>query len=105
MPFWALPFNELAGRSAFERLLLAADFEAITAVRRLDIEHVAPRHAKYALDGSRHVFMHSVGKLDHDHRPFTRCAYEAPRDGTGSATELVKHDLHGEDGSTGKVRV
>jgi hypothetical protein len=48
-------------------LLSGADFEAVAAVGRLQEEHVVACEAKYALDGSRHVLVQAVGKLDDDH--------------------------------------
>lgn len=77
-----------------ERQIAAANFEAISRIDGLDIENIAPCESKNSLDWCGHVFVHAVGKLDHDDRPFTRCTYQPADDGAGATAKLAEHDLH-----------
>ena len=83
-----------AARSVVETAFAVAYFEAIAAVDGLDIKHIACRHSKHALDGSRHLFVHAVRKFDHDNRSLARRTYQPTTDGPGALTYFPEDDLH-----------
>jgi len=71
-----------AAGGVFESSLAIANFEAVPAVDGLDVEDVFRSEAENALDRCGHVFVHSVGKLNHDDGAFTRGANQTTRDGS-----------------------
>lgn len=74
--------------------LASSNFEAISAVYGLDVEHLAAGEPQYALDGGGHVFVHTVGKFDDDHRALARSSNQAPRHGPRALSELSKDYVH-----------
>jgi hypothetical protein len=92
------PFSRFSASAsadgAVEGDLATTHFEAISRVHGLDVENFPPRETEHALDRSGHVFVHSVGKLDHDDGAFPRCAYQSTNDGARATAELAEHYLH-----------
>jgi|HubBroStandDraft_4_1064222.scaffolds.fasta_scaffold180567_1 hypothetical protein len=76
------------------RGLTTTNFEAVSAVDRLDIEDFATRESQDAFHGRRNVFVHPVWKFDDDYRPLARCTHEPSPDGPRPPPKFAQDDVH-----------
>src|SRR5207248_5128408 len=86
--------RKLARGALGHRALALADLEPVPAVRRLDVEHVAPREPQHAPNRRRHVLVQAVGELDDHDRAATWSADQPSDHGTCTMSELAQYDLH-----------
>jgi len=96
-PNWAAPKipRRSSARSVFECAFPIANFEAVAAVDRLDVEDVFGGKSQHALHWRRDVLVHSVRKLNHHDRALARRAHQSTTDSPGTTAKLSEHDLHG----------
>jgi hypothetical protein len=76
------------------RGLTTTNFEAVSAVDRLDIEDFATRESQDAFHGRRNVFVHPVWKFDDDYRPLARRTHEPSPDGPRPPPKFAQDDVH-----------
>ena len=76
------PTSVSSAGSIIEHVFAIPNLQPITAVDGFDVKHVSGCQPQDSTHRCRHVLMHTVGELDHDHGPLARRPHKAPTDGS-----------------------